>query len=387
MIPKEIKILSLCFFIIFFAYNGVQQFLTAYFSDLDMVKTGFWSLILIYFSLLIANFFSGSIVSKFGVKKCLAFGSLFYSLFTLTLISRTPIFVYLASVFLGIGASILWTAQGTFLIRSSDSRHYGKNSGFFNTFFQIGSVLGILIFSFLVVGFSFKNSFLIFGSLPLVATIILLTLKNVEPKTVDLRNKFQTIKGVITNPMALRFSLIWFSFSLIIASISGQFPLEIKKYFGLSSIGFIAPIFYFLPIISSYYLGKTSDIRGRKLFLILAYILVLSGLGLFMFQVQLGLDKMFFILSFLLISLGYAFFAPLRFALLGDISSDHNLEYLTALSLLANNGGYVIVFLSNMYLPSIFSYLVPFFIVFSSLIIILPVLKLNMKTLKEKINS
>jgi len=386
MIPKEIKILSLSFFIIFFAYNGIQQFLTAYFSELNVVKVGFWSLILIYLFLLITNFFSGFIVSKFGVKKCLVFGSLFYSLFIFVLITKIPPFIYLASALLGFGASILWTAQGTFLVRASEQQYYGKNSGFFNTIFQMGSVLGIIIFSILIVKFSFKSPLLIFGTFTLIASIVFLMLKNVEPKVIDSKNRFRIFKKVFTNSTALKFSLIWFSFSLIIASVSGQFPLEIKKYFGLGSIGFITPIFYFLPIIFSYYIGKTSDIKGRKLFLILAYIFALLGLSLFIIQIQFGLSKIFFILSFLLISLGFALFAPLRYALLGDISSDSNLEYLTALSLSAMNSGYVIVFLLNMYLPAIFSYLIPFFIILSSLIIILPILKLNINTIKEKIN-
>lgn len=212
MISKEVKILSVCFFIIFFAYNGVQQFITAYFSDLNIVKVGFWSLILIYFSLLITNFLSGFIVSKFGVKKCLIFGSLFYSLFIFTLVTKIPFLIYLASVLLGFGASILWTAQGTFLVRTSEQKKYGKNSGFFNTIFQMGSVLGIMIFSFLVVRFSFRLPFLIFGIIPLIASIFFLTLKNVEPKKVDLKNRFQTFKKIITNLTALKFSLIWFSF-------------------------------------------------------------------------------------------------------------------------------------------------------------------------------
>lgn len=386
MIPKEIKTLSICFFIIFFGYNGIQQFLTPYFSDLGSVKTGFWSLIFIYFSLLISNFFSGFVVSKFGVKKCLIFGSLFYSLFIFILVTKITLLVYLASALLGFGGAILWTAQGTFLVRASDSRYYGKSSGFFNTFQKFGSALGIIILSFLVVRLSYKYSFLIFGVIPLIASFIFLTLKNVEPKIVNLENKFKTFKKIITNKTALKLSLIWFSFSLILASVSGQFPLEIKKYFGLGSIGFITPIIYFLPIIFSYHLGKISDVRGRKSFLIFAYIVVLLGLSLFMFQNHFELGKIFFILSFLLISLGFAIFDPLRYALLGDISSDSNLEYLVALSILASNGGYIIVFLLNMYLPTIFSYLIPFLIILASLIIIAPILKLNISTVKEKIS-
>lgn len=375
--PREIKILSVCFFVIFFAYNGVQQFLTAYFSDLNMVRVGFWSLILIYFSLLITNFFSGFIVSKFGAKKCLFFGSLFYSIFIFVLVAKNIPVIYLASALLGFGASILWTAQGVFLIRSSAQGNFGKNSGFFTTFFQLGSVLGIFIAGFLIIKLSFENYFLIFSSLPLIAAAIFLALGKAETGEIGFKDNFHNLKETIKNPVALKFSLIWLSFSLVIASVSGQFPLEIKKHFGLGSIAFITPIFYLLPIILSYYLGKSSDIRGRKVFLISAFIIVLLGLGLFILQNQIGLNKVFLILSFLIISLGYAIFAPLRFALLGDISANGNLEHLTAFSIFASNLGYVIVFLTNLYLPAVFAYLIPFFFIFLSLIIIMPVLKSN----------
>lgn len=387
MIPKEIKIISLSFFIIFFSYNGVQQFLTSYFSELNELRTGFFSLVLIYFFLLISSFFSGFLVSKFGAKKCLIFGAFFYSLFIFALLAKSPIFIFLASALLGFGASILWTAQGVSLVRFSEQNHYGRNSGFFTALFQIGSVLGIIALGVLVSRLSFQSSFLIFGALPLIAVVFLFTIKNAESKNALPRNGFRALKRVLTNAAALRFSLIWLSFSLIIASVIGKFPLEVKKHFGLGSIGFVTPIFYFLPIVFSYYAGRISDEKGRKLFLVIAYILVLSGLILFMSQIYFELDKIFFILSFLLISLGFAFYSPMTYALLGDISSDRNLEYLTALSLLVSNLGFVLVFLSNIFLPDIFSYLIAFLIIITSLIIVFPMLKLNINTIKEKINS
>lgn len=386
MIPKEIKILSLCFFIMFFAYNGVQQFLVTYFSTLNKVMVGFWSLTLIYFFLLISNFFSGFIVSKFGVKKCLVAGSLFYSLFIFSVVSKNLSFIYLASALLGFGAALLWTAQGTFLVRVSDPKRYGKNSGFFNTIFQLGSVFGIIIFSFIVVRLSFQHAFLIFAFLPLISTIIFTTLKNTKPKVVNFKEKFRAFGKMLTNLLLIKFFLTWISFSLVQGIVAGQIPLEIKKYFGLGSIGFLSSFFYFLPIAFSYYLGKLSDIKGRKNFLILAYILIALGLGLFAIQINFDLGKWIFVLFFLLISFGFAIFASIRFAIIGDVSKDSNLEYLTAISVLFGNMGYVIVFLLNIYLQPAVSYLISFCIVFLSLIISLPVLKLNTSTLKEKLS-
>lgn len=386
MIPKEIKILSLSFFILFFAYNGVQQFLVTYFSTLNNVNAGFWSLTLIYTFLLVGNFFSGFIVSKFGVRKCLVAGSFFYSVFIFSIIGKNIPFIYLASALLGIGASILWTAQGTFLIRASDLKRYGKNSGFFSTIFQFGSVFGILIFSFLVVRFSFHFVFLIFAFLPLVSTILFATLKDTEPKVVNFKEKFRAFGKMLTNLLVVRFFLTWVSFSLVLGIVAGQIPLEIKKYFGLDSIGILSSFFYFLPIAFSYYLGKLSDTKGRKNLLLLAYILIILGFGLFATQINFELGKWIFILCFILISFGFAIFTSIRFAIIGDVSRDSNLEYLTAVSVLFGNMGYVIVFLLNIYLQATVSYLIVFCIVLLSLAISFPVLKLDTNFLKEKLN-
>ena len=383
--PREIKILSACFFAIFFAYNGVQQFLTAYFSDLNMVRVGFWSLILIYSSLLVTNLFSGFIVSRIGAKKCLFLGSLFYSVFIFVLASKQIPIIYLASVLLGFGASLLWTAHGVFLIKSSGQGGFGKSSGFFTTFFQLGSTLGIIVAGILITRLSFEKYFLIFGILPVMAALAFLMLKKTEPVAVGLNDNFNNLRKTVQNPMALKLSLIWLSFSLVIASVSGQIPLEIKKYFGLGSIAFTTPIFYFLPIVLAYYLGRLSDIKGRKVFLFGAYIFILLGLGLFTLQSQIGPAKLFLIISLLLLSLGYAIFAPLRFALLGDVSAGGSLEHLSAFSIFASNLGYVIIFMINLYLPPIFAYLIPFLFVSLSLIIVLPMLRLNKQIAGNKI--
>jgi len=387
MISKRIKIFSFCFFIIFFAYHGINQFLTVYFSNIGNVKVVFFSFVLNYSSLLVSNLFSGFLVSKIGLRKCLIFGSFFYSLFIFAVFSQSLFLFYLASILLGFGASLLWTAQGTFLVRFSDPTQYGRSSGFFSVILHIGSVLGILIFGFLINKISFQNSFLMFAFLPLIATIIFLWLEEKELPAVDLKEKLEQFKKMLKNTHVLRFSLSWFAFHLVIAAVFGQVPLGIKKYFNLSSIGTITPLFYFLPIVVSYYFGKKSDAKGRKNFLILAYILAATGFALFTVQSVFNLNKLFFILCFFLISLGSAIFVSLRFASVGDAASDGNLEYLTAITLLAGNAGSVLIFLINIYFSAAFSYFFSFILILLSLIIASPVLKLDIGTLKKEING
>jgi MFS family permease len=206
--------------------------------------------------------------------------------------------------------------------------------------------------------------------------LLLFFIKKTDSQPVHLKNNFIALRKVIANPKVLQLFCIWFSFSSVIALTTGQFPIEVKKVFGLGAIGYLTPIFYLLPILFSYYLGKASDIKGRKFFLTAAYVLIIAGLVLLMWQLC-GVNKMLFILSFILISLGYAIYAPLRFALMGDASGNVNLESLAAISVIANNLGYVVVFLINLYLPLVLSYLIPLFVIFFSSIIVLPMLRLN----------
>jgi MFS family permease len=386
MIPKEIKILSLSFFILFFGYNGVQQFLTSYFSDLGSVRMGCTSLLIVYTFILISNFFSGYIVSRIGAKKCLIFGSLFYSLFIFSIISGNNILIYAASAFLGFGAAILWTAQGAFLVKNSASDSFGKSSGFFNTFFQLGTVVGIITMGLLLTKISFDKSLFIFAFLPLSAAVLFLWNKPVESSQKKISQNFNFFRRALKNQYFLRIGLIWFSFSLVLACVAGKFPLEIKEYLGLGSITFILPIFYVLSIIFSYYFGKKSDSKGRSTFIAMSLILVALGFLSFAIQNIFNLGFYVFILSFLLISLGYAIFSSIRIAVIGDVSSKDNPEYFAASLNQFGNMGYVVIFLLSAYFSNTFIYLVAFLTVVMSLFIGLPVLKLNMGSIKEKIN-
>ena len=50
--------------------------------------------------------------------------------------------LYVASGLLGIGAAIIWTAQGQFLTINSDSETIARNSGIFWSILQCSLILG-----------------------------------------------------------------------------------------------------------------------------------------------------------------------------------------------------------------------------------------------------
>lgn len=191
-VSKEVKILSLAFLFIFFGYNGVQQYLTIYFSEAKLFKTGFNSLVLIYLFFVLSNLLAAIFVSKYGAKKCLIFSSLFYSIFIFSLLTPSIFLIYIISALLGMASSFLWTAQNSYLIRASDEKSYGENAGFFSLLQSLGSALGIFVLGFLIAKFSYKIPFLTFASFPLIGFLLLFKLKDL--KTEKVLNRFQLLK-------------------------------------------------------------------------------------------------------------------------------------------------------------------------------------------------
>ena len=74
----------------------------------------------------ITNFFSSAIVKLLGHKMSMFVSALAYLLYIVMFLKPTPVFMYTSSAAIGIGAAVLWTAQGEFLaLQSSDHREYG----------------------------------------------------------------------------------------------------------------------------------------------------------------------------------------------------------------------------------------------------------------------
>lgn len=383
-VNKEIKLLSLGFLLIFLGFNGVQQYITTFFSDIGLINLGFQSLILIYLFFTLFGPFSSIFVSKYGAKKCIIFSSIFYFLFIISLLSKSVILIYISSSLLGIAASLLWTGQNSYLIRASDKHTYGKNSGFFNSFFSLGSALGIFILGFLISKILFNKSFLIYSIFPIIGIIFLFKLKNLkaEPKT----NYFKLIKKSLTSKNALRLASIWFVVNFVYGLIIGIIPLEIKKSLGIPYIGILSSLFYIVPIFLSYSFGKFSDIKGRKKIILFSYGLLIIGLLSLCFSQY---TFLFLIFGIILLALNWAIIKPITLALVGDVTTENNLEVLTALFWMFQNIGIVSALILSYFLKVkvINIYIISIIIITASLIILLPLFKLSTEKIKEKISQ
>jgi MFS family permease len=273
---KNLKILSLAFFFIFFGFNGIQQYVTAFFSDIGHAQMGFIVLILIYFFFALSNPLAAYCISKFGLKKCIAIGSFFYFLFLFSLQLKSSLIIYFAAILIGMAASFLWTGTNCYLVKASDKESYGKASGYFFAILALGSALGVIIMGFLVNKFQFQLPFLLFSFFPLIGLVLILTLKDFrsEPQT----NRLKSLTKVMTNKMALEVSSICFAFSLIQGIQFGILPLEIRSITGVQYMGILLAFFFIFPIFSSYYLGKLSDRLGRKKMVLSSYLIAIAGL-------------------------------------------------------------------------------------------------------------
>jgi len=382
-INRNIKLLSLGFLLIFLGFNGVQQYVTLYFSDLGLAEVGFQSLILIYLFFTLFDPLSAVFVSKHGAKRGMIVASVFYSAFILALLSGSTILIYLGSSLLGIAASLLWTGQNSYLIRASDKRSYGASSGLFNSFQSLGSTIGVFILGFLISIYLFKIPFLVFAVFPLLGAILLFGLKDfrAEQKV----NHFRLIRKSITSKTALRLSSVWFAVNFVFGLVIGIIPLQIKGVLGLYYVGILSSLFYILPILLSYFFGKLSDEKGRKKMIVISYLLLTAGL----ISLSLSSQALFLVLGILLLALNWAIIKPITMALVGDVATKTNLEFLTALFWMVQNIGVV----SALILSQVFElevttlYLVSAFVVILSFVILLPLIRMDTERLRDKISK
>lgn len=385
-VNKEIKLLSLSFFFTFLGFSGVLQYITPFFSNIGLVDLGFNCLVLIYLFFILANPVSALFVSKYGAKKCMLASSLVYSLFNVFLLTKDVSLVYFGSILLGIAASFLWTGQNSYLIRASGEEGFGGNSGFFNCLNSLGNAIGALIMGFIISFLSFKTSFLIFSLFPIIGFLLLIKIKDIKSKNGTGKiNRFRLIGKAITSKTALKLSSLWFAINFVFGLIIGIIPLEIEKTLGLSYVGILSSLFFLLPILLSYRLGKFSEKKGRKNVTVFSYLLLMSGLIFLSFSS----NYICLILGIILLSLNWTITKPITFALVGDVSTEDNLEFLTALFWMIQNTGVLIaLLLSQIFKLETFTlYLISTAIALISLVILFPLLRLGTEKIREKISQ
>ncbi|XP_050544006.1 UNC93-like protein MFSD11 isoform X2 [Daktulosphaira vitifoliae] len=103
---------------------------------------GYISLSIIYVVFALSSWVSPSIVSCVGSRKSMFIGSCCYTLFLISFLLPSTELLYLMSALIGLGASIIWTGQGTYLTLNSDPTTMSRNSGIFWALLQMSMFLG-----------------------------------------------------------------------------------------------------------------------------------------------------------------------------------------------------------------------------------------------------
>nr|XP_058904816.1 UNC93-like protein MFSD11 isoform X3 [Kogia breviceps] len=91
-----------------------------------------------------SNLITPSVVAIVGPQLSMFASGLFYSMYIAVFIQPFPWSFYTASVFIGIAAAVLWTAQGNCLTINSDEHTIGRNSGIFWALLQSSLFFGNL---------------------------------------------------------------------------------------------------------------------------------------------------------------------------------------------------------------------------------------------------
>src|SRR3989338_5610175 len=201
-VNRNVKLLSAGFLLIFFGFDGIQQYVTTFFDEAGVKQVGFISLIVLYSVFTIVNPIGAVVISKIGAKRSMIGAVLFYTLYCFSLLTTSPALIYLASVLLGAFGAVLWTAQNSYLIRASDAAAYGRNAGFFSTLFATGAASGVLLMGLLLPALGYRGGFALFAFVPLVALLFLFRLEDIRME--EKGNKWREMRRAMASSTALR---------------------------------------------------------------------------------------------------------------------------------------------------------------------------------------
>lgn len=311
---RNILLVSIGFFFVFFAFGSAQQFIISIFSTFGGQDAAITSLILLYVTFAFGTFLSPKIISFLGSKKSFVLSAFIYSVFILSIASGIDYILYIFSVLAGLAAAVIWTNVGSYIIRITTEKDRGEGLGFQTSLFVLGNLVGISFTTVLIGFLSTQEIFLVLASFSFVGIIPFLGIKDVKINIKrrllsDIISVFHSSKVILLVPTVI---VVFFLWSQVFSSIS----LVAKDLFGISYVGVIGIIFSLVFLFSAYFLGVLT--RFMKKHIILAIVLVAGLIGLFVFQVQTNL--IISMISIVLISVFISAGFPVAFNLMKDIS-------------------------------------------------------------------
>ncbi|XP_072532502.1 UNC93-like protein MFSD11 [Salminus brasiliensis] len=143
----NVVILGIGFLFIFTAFTtcgNIEQTVVKSLDNATFTGSGYHSLGIIYGIFSFANLLAPPVVTVIGPRVTMFFSGILYSGYVAVFIRPSTWSFYFTSVLIGIGAALLWTAQGHFLVENSDASTINRNTGLFWALLQCSMLFGNL---------------------------------------------------------------------------------------------------------------------------------------------------------------------------------------------------------------------------------------------------
>ncbi|ODN05433.1 UNC93-like protein MFSD11 [Orchesella cincta] len=144
---QNVLLLSFSFMLVFTSFQTMGNIEQTVLRSINMDEpsftgNGYISLSIIYGVFSISNWVAPSIVAVLKEKKSMLAGAVLYTAFIASFLYPKTWLLYLMSAVLGIGAAVIWTAQGSYLAICSDETTMSRNSGVFWAILQSSMFFG-----------------------------------------------------------------------------------------------------------------------------------------------------------------------------------------------------------------------------------------------------
>ncbi|XP_042561708.1 UNC93-like protein MFSD11 [Clupea harengus] len=143
----NVVVLGIGFLFIFTAFTtlgNIEQTVLKSLKNDTFAGSGYHSLGIIYGVFSFSNLLAPTVVAITGPQLTMFLSGILYSGYIAVFITPYTWSLYLTSVLIGMGAAMLWTAQGHFLVDNSDASTINRNTGVFWALLQCSMIFGNL---------------------------------------------------------------------------------------------------------------------------------------------------------------------------------------------------------------------------------------------------
>jgi MFS family permease len=231
---------------------------------------------------------SSQIVRKTGQKVGLVLGGFCYAFYVgvallLGLVPMSdPLYqtvYYFASIVIGVGAALLWTAQGSLVTVMASTTTLGFFNGVFWALFMGNYIVGGLVTQFVLKYYSETVLYAVFSSLAVASVAGLFMIRTTpsikssgKQKKAEPFNLLETVKLIVDKKFLFLWPAIAYS-----GFTSAFYNVIYTDYIGKTWVGFALVVFGICEVLGSVVGGKMSDRVGRTPVFLISCVCTLLG--------------------------------------------------------------------------------------------------------------